>query len=177
MACPEITLVTGGSRSGKTAYALRLALPFQQRVYVATAEPLDREMEDRIARHRIERAERFTTLEEPLDLAGALSRVPPDAGVALIDCLTVWLGNLMHRHGPQPEPYAELDAFATALLHPPCPLIIVTNEVGSGIVPGDRESRCFRDHAGWLNQRVALLASRVILVACGLPLALKGKPL
>ncbi len=176
MPLPELTLVTGGSRSGKTAYAQRLALPFQHRTYVATAEALDAEMADRIRRHRENRADHFTTVEEPIDLAGALTRLPAGCEVALIDCLTVWLGNLMHRHGPQSEPYAELDAFVTALRSPPCPLIIVTNEIGSGIVPPDPATRCFRDHAGWLNQRVALLANRVVLVACGLPLALKGNP-
>ncbi len=176
MPSARLTLVTGGSRSGKTAYAQRLALPFQRRAYVATAEAFDAEMADRIRRHREDRAKRFTTIEEPLDLAGALTRLPADCEVALIDCLTVWLGNLMHRHGPQPEPYAEIDAFIAALHQPPCPLIIVTNELGSGIVPPDAATRCFRDHAGWLNQRVALLANRVVLVACGLPLVLKGKP-
>jgi len=170
----EITLVTGGSRSGKTACALELAMKHSNRIYLATAEAFDGEMRDRISRHRKERGENFQTLEEPLDLAGALTRIPPGTGVVLIDCLTVWLGTLMHQNGPQPEPYAEVKEFLKAIENPPCNLIIVTNEVGSGIIPHDAMTRCYRDHAGWLNQDTARRADRVLLVACGLPLALKG---
>lgn len=173
MPTPTITLVTGGSRSGKTARALELAMQHEPRIYLATAQAFDDEMRDRIARHQAERADRFQTLEEPLDLAGALSRIPAGTQVALIDCLTVWLGNLMHQHGTQPEPYPEVRQFLQALPQAPCHLIIVTNEVGSGIVPHDPMTRCYRDHAGWLNQDVARLAHRVELVACGLPLILK----
>lgn len=171
---PTITLVTGGSRSGKTACALELAMKNENRVYLATAEAFDAEMRDRISRHRKERAGNFQTLEEPLDLAGALRQIPQGTRVVLIDCMTVWLGNLMHKNGTQTEPYAEVQAFLKALENPPCDLIIVTNEVGSGIIPHDAMTRCYRDHAGWLNQDVAKIAERVLLVSCGLPLALKG---
>ncbi len=175
MKSPEITLVTGGSRSGKTAQALELALRHKNRVYLATAQAFDDEMRDRIRRHQEERADRFITIEEPLDLADALSRIPKDTDVVLIDCLTVWLGNLMHQNGPQPDPYAEVNTFLKAIETLSCNLVIVTNEVGSGIIPHDAMTRCYRDHAGWLNQDVAERADNVLLVACGLPLALKGK--
>jgi len=170
-----ITLVTGGSRSGKTACALELALKHENRVYLATAQAFDDEMTDRIRRHREERADRFQTLEEPLDLAEALDRLPEETDVVLIDCLTVWLGNLMHKNGPKPDPYDEVKAFLKAIEKPPCHLVIVTNELGSGIIPHDAMTRTYRDHAGWLNQDVAKRADRVLLVACGLPLTLKNK--
>jgi adenosylcobinamide kinase/adenosylcobinamide-phosphate guanylyltransferase len=170
----RIQLVTGGSRSGKTACALERARRFSSRIYLATAEAIDDEMRLRISRHRQERGEGFQTIEEPLDLAGALHRIPDETEVVLIDCLTVWLGNLMHRKGVQSEPYAEERELIRALENPPCNLVIVTNELGSGIVPADAMTRTFRDHAGWLNQDVARIADEVVLVACGLPLKLKG---
>jgi adenosylcobinamide kinase/adenosylcobinamide-phosphate guanylyltransferase len=174
MSSPKVVLVTGGSRSGKTAYSLERAMPFANRIYLATAEAIDGEMRDRIARHQKERGESFQTVEEPLDLAGALKHIPEEADVLLIDCMTVWLGNLMHRNGEQDEPYAEVREFISALKNPPCNIIIVTNEVGSGIVPLDAMTRTYRDHAGWLNQDIAKVADEVVLVACGLPLVLKG---
>lgn len=175
MSSPRITLVSGGSRSGKTAHALNLAMPFSNRIYLATAQAIDDEMCDRIARHQKERGDNFKTLEEPLDLAGALNRIPEGTEVVLIDCMTVWLGNLMHKNGVQLDPYAEVNAFIHALKSPPCNVIIVTNEVGSGIIPPDAMTRTYRDHAGWLNQDIAKVADEVVLVVCGLPLKLKGK--
>jgi adenosylcobinamide kinase/adenosylcobinamide-phosphate guanylyltransferase len=166
--------VTGGSRSGKTSYALERARRFSCRIYLATAEAIDDEMRLRISRHRQERGEGFQTIEEPLDLAGALHRIPDETEVVLIDCLTVWLGNLMHRKGVQSEPYTEERELLRLLKSPPCNIIIVTNELGSGIVPADAMTRSFRDHTGWLNQDIARIADEVVLVVCGLPLVLKG---
>jgi adenosylcobinamide kinase/adenosylcobinamide-phosphate guanylyltransferase len=171
----KILLVTGGSRSGKTAYSLQRAMEHENRVYIATAEPFDDEMTDRISRHRKERGENFQTLEEPLELADAINRIPSGTDVALIDCLTVWMGNLMHKRGEQDFPRTEITSFLQALENPPCNIIIVTNELGSGIVPLETMTRTYRDHAGWLNQDVARRADEVVLVACGLPLTLKGK--
>lgn len=171
---PSITLVTGGSRSGKTACALELAMAHSNRVYIATAEAFDTEMEDRIARHQAERGTHFQTLEEPVDLADALTRIPSGTDVALIDCLTVWLGNLMHKNGEHDYPRPEISAFLEALKNPPCHLIIVTNEVGSGIIPHNALTRTYRDHAGWLNQDVAALAHEVHLTVSGIPLKIKG---
>lgn len=174
MSSPRILLVTGGSRSGKTAYSLCRAMAHRKRIYIATAEPFDNEMSERIARHQRERGTHFETLEEPLDLAHAISSIPAGTDVALIDCLTVWMGNLMHKRGEQDYPRTEVAQFLHALAHPPCNLIVVTNELGSGIIPHDAMTRTYRDHAGWLNQDVAKLADEVVLVACGLPLHLKG---
>lgn len=171
----NVLLVTGGSRSGKTAYSLQRAMEHEKRVYIATAEPFDDEMQNRIAMHREERGNNFQTLEEPVDLAEAIGRIPPGTDVALIDCLTVWLGNLMHKRGEQDYPRPEITTLLNVLKNPPCNLIIVTNEVGSGIIPHEALTRTYRDHAGWLNQDVARHADEVVLVACGLPLVLKGK--
>jgi adenosylcobinamide kinase/adenosylcobinamide-phosphate guanylyltransferase len=168
----RITLITGGARSGKSRCALGLAAERPQPAFIATAELLDEEMCARIARHRAERPARFHTIEEPLDLAGALRRLPPGTGVAIVDCLTVWLGNLLHHRGAA-EQYPEVRAFLQALDQPPCDLILVTNEVGLGLVPPTEMGRAFRDLAGTLNQQVASRAGTVILVVCGLPLFLK----
>lgn len=175
MSKPHVLLVTGGSRSGKSTFALKRALEAEApRAFIATAEAFDDEMSDRIRRHKQERGETFVSIEEPIDLAGAIARIPAGTQVALIDCLTVWLGNLMHKNGVQSDPYAEVRALINALEKPPCDLVIVTNELGSGIIPHDAMTRTYRDHAGWLNQDVAKVADEVVLVACGLPLHLKG---
>ena len=170
----RLLLITGGSRSGKTAYALERAMRFGNRVYLATAESIDPEMKDRIQRHQEERANNFTTLEESIHLAGAFDRIPEDTDVVLVDCMTVWLGNLMHHRGVQTEAYDEVLSFLEKLKNLPTNVIIVTNEIGSGIVPPDSMTRTFRDHAGWLNQDIAKIADEVVLVACGLPLSLKN---
>lgn len=173
---PTITFVIGGARSGKSSHAERIAGQQEgKRIYIATAEPFDDEMRDRIARHRAARAGKFSaTIEEPVDLAGALERVPADSSVVLVDCLTVWVGNLLHHHGLL-DRYEEIDRFLDRLDAPSAPLVIVSNEVGQGIVPGDPMSRHFRDHAGWLNQAVAQKADRVIWMVTGIPVVIKGE--
>lgn len=174
MSSPNITLVTGGSRSGKTAYSLERAMRYKNRIYIATSEPFDDEMKDRISRHRKERGENFQTLEEPINLSEAIARIPEGTEVALIDCMTVWLGNLMHKLEPREYPCGPIQNFFQTLENPPCDLIVVTNEVGSGIIPHEAMTRTYRDWAGWLNQDVAKRSEHVVLVACGQPLALKG---
>lgn len=169
-----MTLVTGGSRSGKSRYAMGLALAFQNRVFVATAQVTDGEMEERIARHRRERGDLFTTIEEPLDLAGALVSLPEGTQVALVDCITVWLGNLFYHLGEVGLDSPPIRAFLKVLGSPPCHLVLVTNEVGMGLVPPDPLSRRFRDLAGLLNQEMARRAHRVILTVCGIPVVVKG---
>jgi adenosylcobinamide kinase/adenosylcobinamide-phosphate guanylyltransferase len=134
----------------------------------------DAEMRQRIAAHQAERGEQFLTLEEPLDLAGVMRRVPPATDVMLIDCLTVWLGNLMHHHGDDQRWYAEIDELLAALRNPPLNVVLVTNEVGMGIVPESAMGRRFRDLQGAMNQKIAEVADVVVFAACGLPLALKG---
>lgn len=170
-----ITLVTGGARSGKSDHALRLALADRavSPVFVATAEPFDEEMRQRIARHRNERPREMPTIEAPIDLAGALRSLPKHSGIAVVDCLTVWLGNLFHHLGADRSIYRPLEDLFLLLERPPCDLIIVTNEVGMGLVPETAAGRRFRDLAGGLNRRVAERADRVIFMVSGLPLQVK----
>jgi adenosylcobinamide kinase / adenosylcobinamide-phosphate guanylyltransferase len=170
----RLTLVTGGSRSGKSRYALEQALAYERRAFIATGVAFDAEMRARIARHRAERADTFTTIEEPLDLAGAMQRAPADSDVILVDCLTVWLGNLMHAGLLIDGHAAPIDDFADALTAPPCDVIVVTNEVGMGIVPEHALARDFRDAAGFLNQRIAALADTVVFTVSGIPITIKA---
>lgn len=168
-----ITLVTGGARSGKSAYALRQAMAYEKRAFIATAMPVDEEMEERITEHRRQRGESFLTLEESVDLAGAVSSLPDDIEIAVIDCLTVWLGNVMHDSGAVHN--GRIDAFLETLENPPCDLVIVTNEVGMGIIPATPLGRQFRDAAGFLNQETARLADEVVLMVSGIPTIIKGE--
>ncbi len=168
-----ITLVTGGARSGKSAYALKLALEYSNRVFIATAQAIDGEMEDRIANHKAERGDSFTTIEEPVDLAGAIKKIPEGTEVALIDCLTVWMGNLMYKHGDGAESFQETSDLMDILVQAPCDIILVSNEVGMGIVPDNQASRLYRDMAGRMNQEIATIADSVILTVAGLPMELK----
>lgn len=172
---PSLTFVTGGARSGKSRFALELACAYKLKVFAATAEPFDDEMRFRIRKHQEERERLgFTTIEEPLNLADALRRAPSGTEVILVDCLTVWLGNMLHHHGVSVELYPEEEAFLRVLSQPPCDMIIVTNETGLGIVPIDSMSRAFRDHAGRMNQNVAAIASTAYFVVSGIPMKLKG---
>jgi adenosylcobinamide kinase/adenosylcobinamide-phosphate guanylyltransferase len=160
-----LTFVLGGARSGKSAYAEALigALPTPWR-YVATAQAFDEAMRARIAAHRARRDERWRTVEAPLDLADALDTDAP----VLVDCLTLWLTNLMlaERRPDWPALLAALDA-RTA------PTVIVSNEVGLGIVPDNALARAFRDEAGRLHQSVAARADRVVFMVAGLPMVVK----
>ncbi|WP_374579270.1 bifunctional adenosylcobinamide kinase/adenosylcobinamide-phosphate guanylyltransferase [Phenylobacterium sp.] len=168
----SFTLVIGGARSGKTRYALEQALApgAARRVMIATAQALDEEMAQRIARHRAERGEAWATVEAPLDLADAVRRL--EAGeAAVVDCLTLWLSNLMLGDLDVAAAVAET---AQALAASPAGIVVVTNEVGQGIVPDNALARRFRDEAGWMNQAMAAAADRVVLVSAGLPLVLKG---
>ena len=169
---PPLTLVLGGARSGKSAYAESL-FTGPEAVYVATAEAIDDEMRDRIARHRARRGDGWITVEAPLDLAGALrARTRDGSGGVLVDCLTVWLGNLMHAgRDVDREAGSLLESLAPAA--PKAPAVLVANEVGLGVVPDNPMARAFRDHAGRLNQALAGRADRVVLVTAGIPLVLK----
>jgi len=170
-AVPRLTLVLGGARSGKSRHAEELVItnppPW---IYLATAQALDEEMVERIAQHKARRAEGWQTLETTFDLAGLLREHADSTAPVLIDCLTLWLSNVM---------LAEMDVSAAcadlidALAATRGPIIAVSNEVGLGIVPDNALARAFRDAQGRLNQEVAALADRVILMAAGLPLTLK----
>jgi adenosylcobinamide kinase/adenosylcobinamide-phosphate guanylyltransferase len=168
-------LVTGGARSGKSAHALLLAqqCPGPRRFFIATAEGLDDEMRERIARHRADRSAEFETIEEPSRIAAALETLEGRADTVVIDCLTLWLSNLLGR-GLSDEVIAhEADQLVVVLARASFNVIVVTDEVGSGIVPVNPLARRFRDRLGWINQAVARAADQVILMAAGYPLALK----
>ncbi len=165
----RVTLVLGGARSGKSALAETLAAaPGGRPVYLATAEPGDAEMAERIRRHRERRGLGWATIEEPLDIVGRLAAA--DGAAVLVDCLTLWLANLMQAGL---DVAAETARLVEALARHAGPVVLVANEVGFGIVPDNPLARDFRDHAGRLNQAVAAVADRVYLVAAGLPLVLK----
>jgi len=171
----NVLLVTGGGRSGKSRYALQRAAAYERKGFVATAEAFDDEMRIRIEKHRQERAGRFLTVEAPVALADAICGLSGRVDVAVVDCLTVWLGNLMHKQGVDDDTgtYPELELLLDLLADPPMDVILVTNEVGLGIIPGDSLSRAYRDLAGIMNQRVAAAADEVVMVVCGLPMVLK----
>ncbi len=168
-------LVIGAARSGKSRFAERLALGTGLLpVYIATAEARDDEMAARVAAHRADRAGRgWTTIEEPLDLADALALSAGVGQVVLADCLTLWLSNLIEA-GRDPD--TEASALAAAIAGAAGPIVLVTNEVGAGIVPINALARRFADAQGRLNQKIASAVSDVILVAAGLPLRLKPAP-
>lgn len=167
-----LILVGGGSRSGKSSFALELARKRgTRRAFVATAEALDDEMRERIACHRSEREHSFTTIEEPLDLARMLTENEALFDVILIDCLTLWVSNLMMRDEPDIEARGAELARVAAASSAQC--ILVTNEVGCGLVPENAMARRFRDLAGRLNQQAARSASEVYLLAFGIESRLK----
>lgn len=162
--------VLGGARSGKSSFALKVAQEKNQPlVMIATAEALDEEMSARIQRHREERDTRWRTIESPLNLVGALSSVR-EGDCVVIDCLTLWLSNLMHAGMDVLEASEQL---LNAL--EPHDSILIANEVGLGIVPDNTLARHFRDEAGRMNQKIAEAADTVVLVVAGLPLYLKGQ--
>ncbi|MEL7449652.1 MAG: bifunctional adenosylcobinamide kinase/adenosylcobinamide-phosphate guanylyltransferase [Pseudomonadota bacterium] len=166
----SVTLILGGARSGKSSRAQQLAeAASPTRTFVATAEPLDDEMASRIARHQADRGEGWTTREAPMDLAGALHETMRPGHVVLVDCLTLWLSNLVFR---ERDVSAETQRLLEALALPG-ELILVSNEIGLGLVPETPLGRSFRDQQGWLNQAVAEASDRVEFVAAGLPLLLK----
>jgi len=170
----KVVLVTGGGRSGKSRYALERASAYARKGFVATAEAFDDEMRLRIVKHQAERGNAFRTVEAPVALADGIRSLAGLVDVVVVDCLTVWLGNLMHKQAPMingiPDALAHL---LDLLADPPMDVILVTNEVGLGIIPGDAMTREYRDLAGIMNQRVAAVAGEVVLVVCGLPLVLK----
>ncbi len=168
---PPVTLVLGGARSGKSRYAERFVTDAASRgTYCATAEAGDAEMAERIAAHRARRGRFWHTVETPLALAQAIAKEAMRERPLLIDCLTLWLSNLLLA-GKQPD--AEAAALCNALREAAGPVVLVSNEVGMGLVPETALGRRFRDAAGRLNQDVAALADHVVFVVAGLPLVLK----
>ena len=165
-----IILITGGARSGKSRRAEARAQSFPGKpVYIATAEGFDHEMRERIAKHRARRSDGWIEHETPLELVAALNATD-GSGARLIDCLTLWLSNLMHAERDWER---EGSLLADALGRQKSPVVLVTNEVGLGIVPDNALARQFRDAAGFLNQMIARVADEVEFVVAGLPMRVK----
>jgi adenosylcobinamide kinase/adenosylcobinamide-phosphate guanylyltransferase len=171
----SLTLITGGARSGKSSFAQRLAEQQPDEVlFVATAEARDADMRARIARHQAERPPHWRTLEAPLHVAHALAHTPA-APLVLLDCVTLWVTNMLLREDASwPQAEAELAALLAWYRAQPVRLLVVTNEVGLGIVPADQLSRTFRDWLGLFNQRLAAEADTVYLMVSGLPVDVKA---
>lgn len=168
------TLVLGGARSGKSTFATRIALESGlERIFVATASPSDDDMQARIARHRADRGEGWRTIEEPLALADILLRECKTDRIIIVDCLTLWLNNLMWAKRNVEH---ETLALAAAIRESNGPIVLVSNEVGLGIHPHTDVGRRFQDEQGRLNQTIAAAASNVVFIAAGLPLWLKQAP-
>ena len=170
-----ITFIIGGCRSGKSAEALRRAeaLDAKRRLFVATCRPHDAEMRARIERHRRERDASWETLEVPLNLVEALETHNTSGHVILVDCLTLWTTNLMLDDPSENEVEAQALNLVSALAAMHCPVILVANEVGQGIVPENAMARRFRDWAGMVNQKVAACADQVIWMVAGIPVKIK----
>ncbi|MBB2672105.1 bifunctional adenosylcobinamide kinase/adenosylcobinamide-phosphate guanylyltransferase [Rhizobium sp. M10] len=166
------TLVLGGARSGKSRFAENLVTSSGLGChYVATGRAWDEEMQARIDQHRADRGPSWTTHEEPLDLVGKLAAIDGEDRVVLIDCLTLWVTNLMMEERDMAAEFAGLVDFVGQAK---ARLVFVSNEVGLGIVPENRMARDFRDHAGRLHQMIAAKAAEVYFIAAGLPLKMKG---
>jgi len=178
LAAPPIdcraVLVLGGARSGKSRYAQGLAeASAPERLFLATAEPGDDEMAARIARHRADRGEGWATREEPLELPAALRAEARPGRIVLIDCITLWLGNLMAARRDLAREIADLVGEIARLEGP---VVFVSNEVGSGIVPATPLGREFRDWQGRANQEIAAACDAVVFMAAGLPMLLRPAP-
>ncbi|UFS72352.1 bifunctional adenosylcobinamide kinase/adenosylcobinamide-phosphate guanylyltransferase [Geomonas sp. RF6] len=171
----KIVLVTGGARSGKSRFAEQLAEGYPPlRGYLATAEPRDAEMTERIARHQERRGAGWETVEEPLELLAALQRNEGRYSIFLVDCITLWLSNLLFAlEGDASQIISRVRELAAAFSTFSTPLILVTNEVGMGIVPEHPLARTFRDLAGEANQIIAAAADEVYVSISGMPLKLK----
>lgn len=172
----RIILIGGGARCGKSAFALRQAAALgARRVFVATAQPVDAEMAERIARHRAERGAEFTTLEEPVELVAALAALPA-ADVVVVDCVTVWLANLLLREESAEHILERVDALIAVLARGAHHSVLVSNEVGMSVVPESALGRAFRDVTGFAHQRLARAADEVYFGVLGTMLRIKPGP-
>jgi len=173
----EITFVIGGCRSGKSRHALQIAeeMPGDRKIFVATCVPQDDEMAQRIAKHQKERSQNWATIEEPLALPEIILANSPKADVVLVDCLTLWVSNLLMKTDNEKKIKRHISQLLDALGKAACPAVLVSNEVGSGIVPENRLARQYRDIIGWVNQDVARTAGKVIWMVAGIPVVVKGE--
>ncbi len=172
----EIILVIGGCRSGKSSFALDYAnRHFRQKVFLATGQALDDEMKRRISRHREARGPDWKTIEEPKKLTEALEALRFQAEVILIDCLTLWVSNLLMDGEGEEQILSRVEGLIELIQKVPQSIIVVSNEVGAGIVPENKIARIFRDIVGLMNQRVAACSDTVVLTVAGLPHVIKGE--
>jgi len=172
----EIVFVIGGCRSGKSSYAMQTAekVPAEQKIFIATCVPQDDEMKRRVARHQKERSQNWVTVEAPLDLPEAILQNSRRGDVILIDCLTLWVSNLLIETGDEKKIEDTIPQLIEALQKATCPIVLVSNEVGTGIVPENQLARQFRDITGWVNQAVARCANKVVWMVAGIPVTVKG---
>lgn len=166
-----ITLITGGVKSGKTAYALSICSGYKSKTYLATAENFDAAMEAKIKKHRSERDASWITIEEPVSLHSAFDNAEKQ-DVILIDCVTMWLNNLLYK---QLNYEKHIDCFLERLASTSKPVVIVTNEVGLGVMPANTKGCRYADELGKLNTRLALAADRVVFMISSIPLTIKGE--
>ncbi len=170
----KIYFITGGARSGKSAFAEKLASTLKgKRAYIATAQALDAEMAARIEKHRNDRGSLWDTYEEPLAVAELLEKLSSKYDVALLDCLTLWLSNIMARVADDGDVRVRSEELVSAIQNFKGSCIVVSNEVGLGIVPDNPLARKFRDYAGMLNQKIAHAADEVYFTASGIPMKIK----
>ncbi|NLJ24143.1 MAG: bifunctional adenosylcobinamide kinase/adenosylcobinamide-phosphate guanylyltransferase [Firmicutes bacterium] len=180
----QLILVTGGVRSGKSSFAETLALEKGGPIaYIATSRIEDEEMADRVRRHQDSRPKDWVTIEAPWDLAGALQRLPDGTRTVIVDCLGVFVSNLLLKYAGDGDPTAgevetqilnTIQSFLDAQVVVPVTMVVVTNETGLGVVPPSALGRAFRDYLGWANQMVAKAADKAYLVVAGIPLLIKG---
>ncbi len=172
----KIIFVTGGCRSGKSKHALRAAekMPGNRKIYIATCVPQDNEMKQRVARHQKERSQNWVTVEEPLHLPQALLENSPKADVMLVDCLTLWVSKLLMETDDEEKLEDAISQLIDTLKKVTGPIVLVSNEVGTGIVPENRLARQYRDIIGLANQAVAKTAGKVIWMVAGIPVTVKG---
>jgi len=171
----KTVLVIGGCRSGKSSHALELAEQMAQdkRIFIATCVPYDDEMRQRVEHHKNDRDSSWTALEIPVDVPEAIIENCSKSDVILVDCLTLWISNLFLESDDQEKITAHITKLTQALEAAQCPVVLVSNEVGTGIVPENNLARRFRDAAGFANQRVAACADRVMWMVAGIPVSIK----
>jgi len=172
----RLIFITGGCRSGKSRYALDYAnRHYSKKIYLATCEALDEEMAQRIEHHKKMRGQEWQTIEEPIEIVNKITQYGDEADVILLDCITLWLSNLLMRRKDDREILEEISRFIDTIKEKQTSLILVSNEVGFGIVPVDPLGRRFRDLSGMANQKIAEVVNTVILMVSGIPIFLKGK--
>ena len=173
----RIILVIGGCRSGKSGFALEAAekIAENDRFFMATSLLLDDEMKERVRKHQEERGPDWTTIETPIQLPAEIIKYSETGQVLLVDCITMWLNNLLFDEEVSPRIDAYIKDLKASLKKASCPIVLVTNEVGAGIVPENRLAREYRDRVGSVNQELAELADQVVMVVAGIPVWIKGE--